>query len=37
MVYLYEYSNNTYGVMISMFGIHRSDRGSNPGWGGEIS
>ena len=27
----------TYGVVVSMFDFHRSDRGSNPGRGGEIS
>ena len=26
-----------YGVVISMFDFHRSDRGSNPGRGGKIS
>ena len=26
-----------YGVMVSMFDFHRSDRGSNPGRGGKIS
>ena len=26
-----------YGVVVSMFDFHRSDRGSNPGRGGEIS
>ena len=26
-----------YGVVVSMFDIHRSDQGSNPGRGGEIS
>ena len=25
-----------YGVVVSMFDFHRSDRGSNPGRGGEI-
>ena len=27
----------TYGVVVSMFDFHRSDRGSNPGRGGKIS
>ena len=27
----------TYGVVVSMFNFHRSDRGSNPGRGGKIS
>ena len=26
-----------YGVLVSMFDFHRSDRGSNPGCGGKIS
>ena len=26
-----------YGVVVSMFDFHRSDRGSNPGRGGKIS
>ena len=26
-----------YGVVVSMFDFHRSDRGSNPGRGGRIS
>ena len=26
-----------YGVVVSMFNFHRSDRGSNPGRGGKIS
>ena len=26
-----------YGVVVSMFGFHRSDRGLNPGRGGKIS
>ena len=26
-----------YGVVVSMFDFHRSDRGSNPGHGGKIS
>ena len=26
-----------YGVVVSMFDFHRSDRGSNPGGGGKIS
>ena len=26
-----------YGVVVSMFDFHRSDRGSNPGPGGKIS
>ena len=26
-----------YGVVVSMFDFHRSDRGPNPGRGGEIS
>ena len=26
-----------YGVVVSMFDLHRSDRGSNPGRGGKIS
>ena len=27
----------TYGVVVSMFDFHHSDRGSNPGRGGKIS
>ena len=27
----------SYGVVVSMFDFHRSDRGSNPGRGGKIS
>ena len=26
-----------YGVVVSMFDFHRSDRGSNPGRGGKLS
>ena len=28
---------SAYGVVVSMFDFHRSDRGSNPGRGGKIS
>ena len=29
--------HRAYGVVVSMFDFHRSDRGSNPGRGGKIS
>ena len=32
-VILYQRSTRSYGVMVSMFDFHRSDRGSNPGRG----
>ena len=37
-IYLYLYGPvRAYGVVVSMFDFHRSDRGSNPGRGGKIS
>ena len=36
--YFLQYANLwAYGVVVSMFDFHRSDRGSNPGRGGKIS
>ena len=33
----FEKLHGAYGVVVSMFDFHRSDRGSNPGRGGKIS
>ena len=35
--FIHGYSRVAYGVVVSMFDFHRSDRGSNPGRGGKIS
>ena len=42
MLFVYQYPflphiKWAYGVVVIMFDIHRSDRGSNPGRGGKIS
>ena len=37
LVTIYNLTKVVYGVVVSMFDFHRSDRGSNPGRGGKIS